>query len=103
MKIASALKRSLAGILACLICLSTLCVLPISAVKATTVADDQITRIIFGEIYTDADKGTAFDGNLYLEKNLGPAYFDGVRNGDWFEFGINVETAGDYHFCFSFG
>lgn len=96
-------KRILAATLAALLTLSTMAVLPIAADSAVTLSDSGITRIIFGEIYTDADKGTAFDGNLYLEKNLGPAYFDGVRNGDWFEFGINVETAGDYHFCFSFG
>ena len=70
---------------------------------AVTVASDALTQIVFGEIYTDTDQGVAFGGNLYLEKNLGPAYFDGVRNGDWFEFKINVEKAGDYHFCFSFG
>lgn len=96
-------KRIAAATLACLMMLTSLCVLPISAAKTTTVADGKLTRIVFGEIYTDADKGAAFGGNLYLEKNLGPAYFDGVRNGDWFEFKINVEKAGDYHFCFSFG
>ena len=96
-------KRIAATTLACLMILSTLCVLPVSAAKTTTVAEGKITQIVFGEIYTDADKGTSFGGNLYLEKNLGPAYFDGVRNGDWFEFKIHAETAGDYHFCFSFG
>ena len=96
-------KRIAATTLACLMMLSTLCTLPVSAVGTTTVAEGKLTQIVFGEIYTDADKGTAFDGNLYLEKNLGPAYFDGVRNGDWFEFKLDVAKAGDYHFCFSFG
>ena len=96
-------KRVSAVVLACLMMLSTVCVLPVSAAKTTTVAEGKITQIVFGEIYTDSDKGTSFGGNLYLEKNLGPAYFDGVRNGDWFEFKIHAEAAGDYHFCFSFG
>lgn len=96
-------KRVTAAALACLMMLTCLCILPISAVDTVTVASDALTQIVFGEIYTDTDQGVAFGGNLYLEKNLGPAYFDGVRNGDWFEFKINVEKAGDYHFCFSFG
>ena len=96
-------KRIAATTLACLMMLSTLCALPVSAAKSTAVAEGKLTQIVFGEIYTDADKGTAFSGNLYLEKNLGPAYFDGVRNGDWFEFKLDVAKAGDYHFCFSFG
>lgn len=62
-----------------------------------------VISVVFGEIYTDADKGTKFDGNLILEKNLGPTYFDGVRTGDWMEFTINVETAGDYNVCMVFG
>ncbi len=64
---------------------------------------ETVISVVFGEIYTDADKGTKFDGNLILEKNLGPTYFDGVRNGDWMEFKINVETAGDYNVCMVFG
>ena len=59
--------------------------------------------VVFGEIYADEDKGTAFDGNLYIEKNLGPAYFDGVRTGDWMEFTVNVEVAGDYNLSMIFG
>ena len=96
-------KRVSAVALACLMMLSALCVLPVSAAKTTTVAEGKITQIVFGEIYTDADKGTKFDGNLVLEKNLGPTYFDGVRTGDWMEFTINVETAGDYNVCMVFG
>ena len=96
-------KRIAAAALACVLMLSALCGLPISAGSTVTVADGKLTQIVFGEIYTDADKGTVFSGNLYLEKNLGPTYFDGVRTNDWFEFKINVEKAGDYHFCFSFG
>jgi hypothetical protein len=64
---------------------------------------ETVISVVFGEIYTDADKGTKFDGNLILEKNLGPTYFDGVRTGDWMEFTINVETAGDYNVCMVFG
>ncbi len=64
---------------------------------------ETVISVVFGEIYTDADKGTKFDGNLILEKNLGPTYFDGVRTGDWMEFTINVETAGDYDVCMVFG
>lgn len=97
------LKRFLCLLLATLMLLSSLCVLPISAADSVTVTASGVTEIVFGEIFTDADKGTAFGGNLYIEKNLGPAYFDGVRNGDFFEFDINVEAAGDYHLCFSFG
>lgn len=64
---------------------------------------ETVISVVFGEIYTDADKGTKFDGNLILEKNLGPTYFDAVRTGDWMEFTINVETAGDYNVCMVFG
>ena len=95
--------RIVAATLACLLSLSTLCGLPASAVDTTTVGEGKLTQIVFGEIFTDADKGSGFGGNLYLEKNQGPVYFDGVRNGDWLEFRINVEKAGNYHFCFSFG
>ncbi len=99
----SVLTRTLAVILSCILLLSVFSVLCVSAEETVKISDGKLTQIVFGEIYTDDDKGTAFDGNLYLEKNLGPAYFDGVRNGDRFEFKINVEKAGDYHFCFSFG
>ena len=67
------------------------------------VSGEGSTQVVFGEIYEDADKGTLFDGNLHIEKNLGPAYFDGVRTNDWMEFKINVETAGDYDVCMVFG
>ena len=103
MKACRTIQRILAAALAVLLTLSTVSVLPIAADSTVNLAAGKITQIVFGEIYTDADKGTSFGGNLYLEKNLGPAYFDGVRNGDWFEFKIYAETAGDYHFCFSFG
>ena len=103
MKQTSVFKRVLAGLMAALLSLSTLCIMPVSAADAVTVREGTVTRIVFGEIFSDADKGKTFSGNLYLEKTLGPTYFDGVRNGDWFEFKINVEKAGDYHFCFSFG
>ena len=59
--------------------------------------------VVFGEIFTPEDKGTGFDGNLILETNLGPAYFDAVRKNDWAEFKINVDVAGDYDVCMSFG
>ena len=103
MKITLLIKRTLAGMLAFLLVLSGLCVLPLAADSPVNLPDGKLTQIVFGDVFTDADKGSAFSGNLYLEKNLGPTYFDGVRNGDWFEFRINAETAGDYHFCFSFG
>ncbi len=96
-------KRILAATLAVLLIMSNFAVLPVIAEDATSVSGSQTTEIVFGEIFTDDDKGTAFGGNLYLEKSMGPAYFDGVRNGDFFEFEINVETAGDYDLCFSFG
>ena len=96
-------KRVASFTLACLLCLSTLCVLPVSAGDAVTVREGRMTQVVFGEVFTAADKGKTYSGNLYVETTLGPAYFDGVRNGDWFEFKINVEKAGDYHFCFSFG
>ena len=96
-------KRVASFTLACLLCLSTLCVLPVSAGDAVTVREGRMTQVVFGEVFTAADKGKMYSGNLYVETTLGPAYFDGVRNGDWFEFKINVEKAGDYHFCFSFG
>ena len=67
------------------------------------VSGEESTQVVFGEIYEDADKGTLFDGNLYIEKNLGPAYFDGVRTNDWMEFKVNVATAGDYDVCMVFG
>ena len=67
------------------------------------VSGEGSTQVVFGEIYEDADKGTLFDGNLHIEKNLGPAYFDGVRTNDWMEFKINVATAGDYDVCMVFG
>ena len=67
------------------------------------VSGEESTQVVFGEIYEDADKGTLFDGNLHIEKNLGPAYFDGVRTNDWMELKINVETAGDYDVCMVFG
>ena len=67
------------------------------------VSGEGSTQVVFGEIYEDADKGTLFDGNLHIEKNLGPAYFDGVRTNDWMEFKINVKTAGDYNVCMVFG
>ena len=96
-------KRILAATMAALLFMSSFAVLPVIAKNATSVSGTQVTEIVFGEIFTDADKGTTFGGNLYLEKSMGPAYFDGVRNGDWFEFDINVETAGSYDLCFSFG
>ena len=96
-------KRICAFFLACLLALGNLSVLPISAGNAVTVSAGKMTQVVFGEVFTAADKGKTYDGNLYVETTLGPAYFDGVRNGDWFEFKINVEKAGDYHFCFSFG
>ena len=96
-------KRLSCLCLATLILLSSLCVLPVSAGDAATVTAGKMTEIVFGKIFTAADKGSTYSGNLYVETNLGPAYFDGVRNGDWFEFKINVEKEGDYHFCFSFG
>ncbi len=96
-------KRVLAAVLACILSFSAFAVFPASAGDAVTVSDNKLTEVVFGEIFTDADKGTSFGGNLYLEKTLGPVYFDGVRNGDFFEFDINVEKAGDYHFCFFFG
>ena len=96
-------KRILAAFLSVVLLLGALCVLPVAAGEAVTVSGDQLTEIVFSEIFTAADKGDTYSGNLYIETGLGPAYFDGVRNGDWFEFGINVEKAGDYHFCFSFG
>ena len=64
---------------------------------------ETVISVVFGEIYEDADKGTLFDGNLHIEKNLGPAYFDGVRTNDWMEFKINVAVAGDYDVCMVFG
>ena len=67
------------------------------------VSGEESTQVVFGEIYEDADKGTLFDGNLHIEKNLGPAYFDGVRTNDWMEFKINVAAAGDYDVCMVFG
>ena len=96
-------KRILAATMAALLFMSSFAVLPVIAKNATSVSGTQVTEIVFGEIFTDADKGTTFGGNLYLEKSMGPAYFDGVRNGDWFEFDVNVETAGSYDLCFSFG
>ena len=96
-------RRILAATLAVLLIVSNFAVLPVIAEDATSVSDSQVTEIVFGEIFTDADKGTAFGGNLYLEKSMGPAYFDGVRNGDFFEFDINIEKAGNYDLCFSFG
>ena len=96
-------KRICAFTLACLLSLGSLSVLPISAGDAVTVSAGKMTQVVFGEVFTTADKGKTYNGNLYVETTLGPAYFDGVRNGDWFEFKINVEKAGDYHFCFSFG
>lgn len=96
-------KRILAATMAALLFMSSFAVLPVIAKNATSVSGTQVTEIVFGEIFTDADKGTTFGGNLYLEKSMGPAYFDGVRNGDYFEFDINVEMAGDYDLCFSFG
>ena len=96
-------KRILAATMAALLFMSSFAVLPVIAKNATSVSGTQVTEIVFGEIFTDADKGTTFGGNLYLEKSMGPAYFDGVRNGDYFEFDINVETAGSYDLCFSFG
>lgn len=95
--------RFLCLLLATLMLMSSICILPITAADSVTVTASGVTEIVFGEIFTDADKGTSFGGNLYIERNLGPAYFDGIRNGDFFEFGINVEAAGDYHLCFSFG
>ena len=88
-------KRILAATLAVLLIMSNFAVLPVIAEDATSVSDSQVTEIVFGEIFTDADKGTAFGGNLYLEKSMGPVYFDGVRNGDFFEFDINIEKAGN--------
>ena len=99
----SKLKRLLATVLAGMMTFSAFAVFTVSAGDAVTVSDGTLTEIIFGEIFTAADKGSTYSGNLYIETTLGPAYFDGVRNGDWFEFDVNVEKAGDYHFCFSFG
>ena len=96
-------KRILAATMAALLFMSSFAVLPVIAKNATSVSGSQTTEIVFGEIFTDADKGTTFGGNLYLEKSMGPAYFDGVRNGDFFEFDINIEKAGNYDLCFSFG
>ncbi|MBP3570613.1 MAG: carbohydrate-binding protein [Clostridia bacterium] len=96
-------KRTLTAVLACMLCFSTFAAIPVYAGDAVTVSDEKLTEIVFGEIFTTADKGTAYTGNLYIESSMGPAYFDGVRRGDWFEFDLNVESAGEYHFCFSFG
>ncbi len=96
-------KRTLTAVLACMLCFSTFAAIPVYAGDAVTVSDGKLTEIVFGEIFTTADKGTAYNGNLYIESSMGPAYFDGVRRGDWFEFDLNVENAGEYHFCFSFG
>ena len=103
MKRKPVLKRLLCGLMAGLLCVSSLCVMPLAASDAITILENKPTQIIFGDIFSDADKGKTFSGNLYLEKTLGPTYFDGVRSGDWFEFKINVEKAGEHHFCFSFG
>jgi len=99
------MKRGLAGALACLMLLGTLCTLPVFAddENVTEVKGDGLTEIVFADIFTDADKGKTFGGNLYIEKTLGAPYFDGVRKGDFFELDINVAAAGDYHLCFSFG
>lgn len=96
-------KRILAACLSVFMLSGSLCVLPVSAGETVTVSGDKLTEMVFAEIFTPADKGSTYSGNLYIETGLGPAYFDGVRNGDWFEFKIHAETAGDYHFCFSFG
>ena len=87
------LKRILAGLMAGLLCLSSLCIMPLAAADAIAVSEGKLTRIVFGEVFSDTDKGKTFGGNLYLEKNLGPVYFDGVRTNDWFEFKINAEKA----------
>ena len=96
-------KRFLSCILATMLIMSHVAVLPIAADDSISVRAAGITQIVFGEIFSPNDKGNTYNGNLYVVTTLGPAYFDGVRNGDTFEFQINVEKAGDYHFCFSFG
>lgn len=103
MKFLPTVKRLLALTLASFLSLGALGVVPVSADTAVSVSGKNVTQIVFGEMFTAADKGKTYDGNLYVETNLGPAYLDGVRSGDWFTFPIRVEQSGDYHFCFTFG
>ena len=49
-------KRILAATMAALLFMSSFAVLPVIAKNATSVSGTQVTEIVFGEIFTDADK-----------------------------------------------
>ena len=98
-------KRILALAMAVVTVLGTFGAITVFAKEPIAISTTAITQIEFNKIYTAADKGTKYDGNLFLCSDYDgiDPYFDGVRVNDWFEFDVQVEKAGDYHFCFSFG
>ncbi len=79
-------------------------VLPAAAIAAagaerapTEICADAMTSIVLAEAY---DSVASAQGNtIYLEKNLGPAYFDSVRKGDTLTMRIHVQKSGTYNWC----
>ena len=59
--------------------------------------------VAFGNMYTQADRGSLFDGELNLKQNSDAAYFSGVAKNDWMEFCIHPEKNGEYSVCMVFG
>lgn len=94
--------RALVAVLLAALLLPLLPTVTFAAEKAPTkISTTDVTSIVLAEAY---DSIASAQGNtIYLEKNLGPAYFDSVRRGDTLTLRVRVEKAGTYQWCMMTG
>lgn len=67
------------------------------------VAKDKTTKIIMATQYTEY-KDNSEGAELFIASDeIGDLYFDYIRTGDTFTYTIDVESAGTYNLCLTFG
>lgn len=91
-------------VLACVLALAMLAgciVITASAAGEVAISSDSVTAIILADSHSSFEHGS--QNVMYIEKTLGPAYFDGVRTGDKIHIEVNVPKAGTYQWCMFFG
>jgi hypothetical protein len=72
-------------------------------VPVIKVANDRTTKIIMATQYTEY-KDNSEGAELYIASDdIGDVYFDYIRTGDTFAYTIDVESAGTYNMCLTFG